>query len=47
MDYAFLDITIPGGMGAKDIINILKLNYSHIKVIITSGYSDDVNHDTF
>ena len=40
-DVLILDLTIPGGKGASDIIDdILTLN-SNAKVIVSSGYSND------
>ncbi len=39
-DLTLLDLTIPGGKGAKDIIDIIKKEYPHTRNILTSGYSE-------
>ena len=36
-----LDLTIPGGMGGKDAANRLKKIDAGVKIILSSGYSDD------
>lgn len=36
-----MDLTIPGGMGGKEAINILRKIDSKAKVIVNSGYSND------
>lgn len=43
LPYAALisDLTIPGGMGGVDTINILRQFDPQIKAIVSSGYSDD------
>ena len=40
-DLVILDIIIPGGCGGKDVVKKIKLIDSNIKVIASSGYSDD------
>lgn len=35
-----MDLTIPGGMGGKETIALLKRNYPGAKAIVSSGYSD-------
>ena len=40
-DLVILDIIIPGGYGGKDVVKIIKLIDNSIKVIASSGYSDD------
>ena len=40
-DAAILDLTIPGGMGGKEVINILLEINPELKAIVSSGYSDD------
>jgi CheY-like chemotaxis protein len=36
-----MDLTIPGGMGGKETIKILKEFDPEIKAIVSSGYSND------
>ncbi|MBN1232399.1 MAG: response regulator [Candidatus Coatesbacteria bacterium] len=36
-----MDLTIPGGMGGKEAVTLVKKNYPAIKVIVSSGYSKD------
>ncbi|OAG27492.1 hybrid sensor histidine kinase/response regulator [Thermodesulfatator autotrophicus] len=38
-DLAILDLTIPGGMGAKKVLPFLKSYTPHIKTILMTGYS--------
>ncbi|MEW6732615.1 MAG: PAS domain S-box protein [Acidobacteriota bacterium] len=38
---AILDLTIPGGMGGKDVIHILRTLDPSLKAIVSSGYSTD------
>ena len=38
---AILDLTIPGGMGGKEAIKELLKIDRQVKVIVSSGYSDD------
>ena len=38
---AILDLTIPGGAGAKEVVYSLKEQYPEIKTIVTSGYAHD------
>jgi len=40
-DIIILDLTIPGGMGGKDVVKILKQIDSDVKAIVSSGYADD------
>ncbi|MGE5397780.1 MAG: PAS domain S-box protein [Chitinophagales bacterium] len=37
-----LDLTIPGGLGGRETIKILRDNFSEVKAIISTGYSDDL-----
>lgn len=39
-DAVFLDLTIPGGMGGKEVIEILQKMDPEVKAIVLSGYSD-------
>lgn len=41
LDTALIDLTIPGGIGGKDIIHMLKDVYPDLKAIVSSGYSND------
>jgi len=36
-----MDLTVPGGMGGKDAVRILKSKHPGAKVIVSSGYSND------
>lgn len=36
-----MDLTVPGAMGGKEAIKILKEYDPNIKVIVCSGYADD------
>jgi len=40
-DAVVLDITIPGGLGGKDIIEEIKELDPDVKAVVTSGYSED------
>ncbi|MGB9595145.1 MAG: hybrid sensor histidine kinase/response regulator [Candidatus Poribacteria bacterium] len=40
-DVVIMDLTIPGGMGAKETIDILKELDPKVKAIVSSGYSND------
>ena len=40
-DAVIMDLTIPGGMGAKETISILKDLDPKVKAVISSGYSND------
>lgn len=40
-DAIILDLTIPGGMGGKDVIKILLEIDPEVKAVVSSGYSDD------
>ncbi len=41
IDFAIIDLTIPGGMGGKELIHHLKRLSVDIPVFASSGYSDD------
>jgi len=36
-----MDLTIPGGMGGKEAINLLHKIDANVKAIVSSGYSTD------
>jgi len=40
-DVVILDLTVPGGMGGKEAMAILRRIDPHVKAIASSGYSDD------
>jgi signal transduction histidine kinase/CheY-like chemotaxis protein len=40
-DLLILDLTVPGGMGGKEVIDILGKSYPKIRAIVSSGYSND------
>ncbi len=40
-DIALLDLTIKGGLGGKDVVNIIKKIDSNIFAVVSSGYSKD------
>jgi CheY-like chemotaxis protein len=40
-DLAVLDLTIPGGMGGKEAIRLLRERDREIRAIVSSGYSND------
>lgn len=40
-DCVIMDLTIPGGMGGKDVLLVLKDYDPYIKAIVSSGYSND------
>jgi len=40
-DAVIMDLTIPGGMGGKETIGILRNEFPDIRAIVSSGYSDD------
>jgi signal transduction histidine kinase len=40
-DMAVLDLTIPGGMGGKEAIRLLRERDREIRAIVSSGYSND------
>lgn len=40
-DAVIMDLTVPGGMGGKDAVPLLKAIDGSVKLIATSGYSDD------
>ncbi len=41
-DVVIMDLTIPGGMGARETIDILKELDPKVKAIVSSGYSNDL-----
>lgn len=41
IDGAFFDLTIPGGMGGKEAVLLLRKEYSAMPVYASSGYSND------
>ncbi len=36
-----LDLTIPGGMGGKDAVRVMRRLNPSVKALVSSGYSDD------
>jgi PAS domain S-box-containing protein len=40
-DLVIMDLTIPGGLGGKDTIRMLRELYPEVKAIVSSGYSND------
>ncbi len=40
-DAVIMDLTVPGGMGGKEVVKILKEFDPLLKAIVTSGYSND------
>jgi PAS domain S-box-containing protein len=40
-DVVILDLTIPGGMGGKQVVREMRKLYPSVKAIASSGYSDD------
>ncbi len=40
-DFAIFDLTIPGGIGGKEVLKDVVKIYPDIKVIVSSGYSND------
>lgn len=41
IDLFIMDLTIPGGMGGQEAITPLKTQNPNVRVIVTSGYSND------
>ena len=41
IDAAIMDLTIPGGMGGKEAVRILREREPGVKAIVSSGYSSD------
>ena len=41
IDIVFMDLTIPGGMGGKEAVKILRKKFPDLKIIVFSGYSND------
>jgi signal transduction histidine kinase/ActR/RegA family two-component response regulator len=39
-DLLILDLTVPGGMGGKEVLEILGKSYPYVKAIVSSGYSN-------
>jgi CheY-like chemotaxis protein len=40
-DLVIMDLTIPGFMGGKELISIIRENKMPVRAIVTSGYSND------
>jgi CheY-like chemotaxis protein len=40
-DLVVVDLTVPGGMGGKEAIDILRQSDPNIRAIVSSGYSND------
>jgi CheY-like chemotaxis protein len=40
-DVLILDLTVPGGMGGKEMIQLVRKEDSEVHAIVSSGYSDD------
>ena len=40
-DLIFMDLTIPGGMGGREAVQIIRNAYPDMKIIVSSGYSND------
>lgn len=40
-DVLFLDLTIPGGKGGKEVVSEIRRNDSNVKIVAFSGYSED------
>jgi PAS domain S-box-containing protein len=40
-DAVIVDLTVPGGMGGQETLRRLRLVNPHVKVIVSSGYSND------
>ncbi len=40
-DFVIMDLTVPGGLGGKETITILREFDPHVKAIVSSGYSID------
>jgi CheY-like chemotaxis protein len=41
IDAAILDLTVPGGMGGKEAVAVLREREPLVKAIVSSGYSSD------
>jgi len=41
IDVVIADLTVPGGMGGKELVRKLKIIDPEVKVIVSSGYSND------
>lgn len=41
IDLAVLDLTVPGGMGGRQALKLMRLQVPDLPVIVSSGYSDD------
>ncbi len=41
IELVFMDLTIPGGLGGKEAVKILRKEYPYLKIIVFSGYSND------
>ena len=40
-DTVIMDLTVPGGMGGKEALQILKKINPNVKALVSSGYSND------
>jgi len=40
-DFVILDLTVPGGMGGEETVNILRELNPKIKALVSSGYAND------
>ena len=40
-DAVIMDLTIPGGMGGKEALGLLRMEDPDVRAIVSSGYSDD------
>jgi CheY-like chemotaxis protein len=41
IDAAILDLTVPGGLGAREIVDDMKLKFPRMPVFASSGFSQD------
>ena len=49
-DAVIVDLTIPGGMGGADTIEVLRKLDPEVRAVVSSGYSDDpilANHQQY
>jgi PAS domain S-box-containing protein len=47
IDLVVMDLTIPGGMGGKDALSLLRQIDPNVKAIVSSGYSSDLTMSDF
>ena len=40
-DAMIFDLTIPGGLGGKEIVSIIRKTDAKVPIIVSSGYSED------